>query len=107
MQHNWAQVATHACHSYDHLNRDSDTIHDLTEFTIYCGRDTAQGYVLVHNSFAFTLARKNWPPNYIILMRSALKFLYIQKKKSVQNDRPAGGADLYLALVVLRILCML
>lgn len=54
---------------------------------------------------SLTLARKNWPPNYIILMRFGFEvFIY---SKSVQHCRPAGGADLYWALVLLRILCML
>ena len=107
VQHNRAQVETYACHSHHHLTQQRQW-HNPWLDRVYniLGCDTAQGYVLVQNSFAFTRARKNWPPNYIILMRSALRFLYIQKKKSVQNYRPAGRADLYLALVLLWILCM-
>ena len=77
VQHNRAQVATYACHSHYHLTQQRQW-HNPWLDRVYniLGCDTAQGYVLVHNSFAFTLARKNWPPNYIILMRSALKFLY-------------------------------
>lgn len=98
VQHNRAQVETYACHSHHHLTQQRQW-HNPWLDRVYniLGCDTAQGYVLVHNSFAFTLARKNWPPNYIIQMRSALKFLYPPPpKKKVYKTTAQQGELIFI-----------
>ena len=71
-------------------------INDQTRVTIYCGHDTAQGYVQSIYFFIYSCQKKNWPFNYT---DEVCFIIFTYFKKVYKTAQPTEVAGFFLSII--------